>query len=103
MQINIFLSTSYRSTMAALKKVEKFCWVGDVERWLDRIDFAMLVDDVNSDKKAQYLAACLDGAAYDAWKGMRKEVQFNLEIQNCCAIGLAFSRMISNISKSLLL
>ena len=49
--------------MAAMKKVEKFCGVGDVERWLDRNDFALTVDDVASDNKAKYLVAYLDGVA----------------------------------------
>ena len=60
--------------MSAMKKLEKFAGVGDVERWIDKFEFAVVVDEVIDAKKAaRFLAMNLDAAAYDAWKGMKEE------------------------------
>ena len=66
--------------MNAMKKLMKFDGSGDVEHWIDKFEFAMVVDDVAAgNKAAQYLTMCLDGPAYDAWKGMKKADQTDAE------------------------
>lgn len=56
--------------MAAFKKLEMFDGFGDVERFIDRFDFAVNVDELPAAKEASYLAMHLSGAAFDVWKNM---------------------------------
>ena len=56
--------------MSAFKKLEAFDGTGDVERFIDRFEFAATVDDIEDDKAASYLAMHLHGAAFDMWKGL---------------------------------
>ena len=54
----------------ALKKVAVFDGSADIERWLDRLEFAMKIDNIPKDQQAAVLFSNLDGPAYDVWKGM---------------------------------
>lgn len=56
--------------MAAFKKLESFDGTGDVERFIDRFEFAVTVDGLAEGKIASYLAMHLSGPAFDVWKGM---------------------------------
>ena len=57
--------------MSAIKKLEKFSGVGCVERWIDKFEFALVVDEVtDATKCARLLAMNLESVAYDSWKGM---------------------------------
>lgn len=56
--------------MAAIKKLESFNGMEDVERFIDRFEFAVDVDEVASAKQASVLVMHLNGAAYDVWKGI---------------------------------
>jgi hypothetical protein len=56
--------------MAALKKLEPFDGTGDVERFIDRFEFAIHVDEIPSQKEASYFAMNLNGPAFDVFKGM---------------------------------
>ena len=58
--------------MKALKKVEPFDGSGDVERWIDRIEMAIEIDEKES-KEAVILSMNLSGNAYDTWKGLPDE------------------------------
>ena len=58
----------------ALKSVGNFTGdTGDVERWLDRMELAMRIDGVPTEKQADVLAMHLEGAAYDIRKGLSTE------------------------------
>ena len=59
--------------MAAFKKLEVFDGTEDVERFIDRFEFAATVDELESKKQAGYLAMHLSGPAYDMWKGMEAD------------------------------
>lgn len=56
--------------MTAFKKLEVYDGTEDVERFIDRFEFAVTVDGLDDKKEASYLAMHLRGAAYDMWKGM---------------------------------
>ena len=56
--------------MAAFKKLDSFDGTGDVERFIDRFEFAVTVDELDDKKVASYLAMHLSGPAFDVWKGM---------------------------------
>ena len=57
----------------ALKQVGNFSGDTDVERWIDRIEMALRIDQVPAELQADALAMNLEGAAYDAWKGLSTE------------------------------
>ena len=63
--------------MRALKKVEAFDGSGDVERWIDRMEMAIELDE-EENKAAVIFSMNLSGSAYDTWKGLsdveRKDV-----------------------------
>ena len=56
--------------MEAFKKLESFDGTGDVERFINRFEFAVTVDELEDKKVASYLAMHLSGPAFDVWKGM---------------------------------
>ena len=56
--------------MAALKKLEMFDGTEDVDRFIDRFEFAVTVDEIETNKQASQLALHLGGSAFDVWKGM---------------------------------
>ena len=64
------LSTSYHGSMSALKKLEVFDGTEDVERFIDRFEFAATIDGIDHEKVASCLAMHLGGSAFDVWKGM---------------------------------
>lgn len=68
--VDRFETTSYHGLMAALKKLEIFDGMEDVDRFIDRFEFAVTVDDVETNKQASQLALHLGGSAFDVWKGM---------------------------------
>ena len=59
------------AVMSSLKKLEMFDGTGDVERFIDRFEFAAEMDDVEDEKVASYLVMHLSGMAYNVWKGMK--------------------------------
>ena len=61
--------------MAAFKKLESFDGTGDVERFIDRFEFAVTVDELPEKKIASYLAMHLSGPAFDVWKGMEESAK----------------------------
>ena len=61
--------------MTAFKKLESFDGTEDVERFVDRFEFAVNVDELPDNKQASYLAMHLTGKAFDVWKGMTKSDQ----------------------------
>jgi len=61
--------------MAAFKKLESFDGTGDVERFIDRFEFAVTVDELEEKKVASYLAMHLSGPAFDVWKGMEESAK----------------------------
>ena len=65
--------------MKAFKKLELFDGTEDVERFIDRFEFAVTVDELDSKKEASYLAMHLRGAAYDMWKGMEASGRNHVE------------------------
>ena len=54
----------------ALKQVGRFDGTGDVERWIDRMELALRIDDVPESRHADVLALHLERDGYDTWKGM---------------------------------
>ena len=54
----------------ALKRVAVCDGSDDIERWIDRLEFAIKIDDVPDDHKGAVFSSHLDGPAYDVWKGM---------------------------------
>jgi hypothetical protein len=54
----------------ALKRVGNFCGDTDVERWLDKMEVALRIDRIETEQHADVLVLHLEGAAYDAWKGL---------------------------------
>ena len=56
--------------MRAFKKMQSFDGSGDLERWLDRFDFCIKIDEIEEKKEAHYLAMLLEGPAYDVWKNL---------------------------------
>ena len=68
----LLVRTSYRGyIMAAFKKLEMFDGTGDVERFIDRFEFAVAVDGLSKEKIPSYLAMHLSGPAFDVFKGMK--------------------------------
>lgn len=65
--------------MAAFKKLEAFDGTGDVERFIDRFEFAVTVDELADKKVASYLAMHLNGPAFDVWKGLDTSAQKKAE------------------------
>lgn len=69
----LHLFTSYLgellAVMKALKRISSFSGEGDVERWIDRFQLAVEIDE-KTDKEAQLLSLYLTGPAYDTWKGL---------------------------------
>lgn len=57
----------------ALKRVGNYSGDTDVERWVDRIELALRIDNVPTDRHADVIALHLEGAAYDTWKGLATE------------------------------
>ena len=77
--------------MSALKKLEMFNGTGDVERFIDRFEFAAEMDDVENEKVASYLVMHLSGMAYDVWKGMKnsdKRDEDEIEKVLCATYGI---------------
>ena len=60
--------------MKALKKIEDFTGTEDVERWIDRFEFAVEIDEVKN-KEAEIISMYLRGPAYDTWKGLTTEAK----------------------------
>ncbi len=58
--------------MKALKKIEMFDGSGDVERWIDRMEMAIELDEKES-KAATIFSIYLSGSAYDTWRGLSDE------------------------------
>ena len=58
--------------MKAMKKIENFSGDVDVERWIDRFELAVKIDDLKK-REAQVLSMHLSGAAYDTWKNLRSD------------------------------
>ena len=67
------------SKFNALKSVENYTGASDVERWIDRINLAMEVDEIDQKKSGRIFAMKLDDAAYDTWKKMKAEDQTDCE------------------------
>ena len=65
--------------IAAFKKLEVFDGSGDVERFIDRYEFAVTVDELETKKQASRLAVHLEGPAYDTWKGMEASDRTDVE------------------------
>ena len=61
----------------AMKKLETFDGTTDVERFLDRFDFAATVDKVTAAKQASQLVLHLTGSAFNVWKGLSEEDRKN--------------------------
>ena len=61
------------SKFNALKSVENYTGASDVERWIDRINLAMEVDEIDQKKSGRIFAMKLDDAAYDTWKKMKAD------------------------------
>ena len=61
----------------AMKKLETFDGTTDVERFLDRFDFAATVDEVTVAKQASQLVLHLTGSVFDVWKGLSEEDRTN--------------------------
>ena len=57
----------------ALKRAGIFDGSNDVERWIDRMEMALRIDEVPESKHADALAMSLAGPAYDTWKNMAYE------------------------------
>ena len=57
----------------ALKHVGNYDGSTDVERWLDRVELALEIDQVPASRHASVLALHLEGAAHDTWKGLPEE------------------------------
>ena len=51
--------------MSAFKKLEVFDGTGDVERFIDKFEFAVTIDDLDDEKEASRLAMHVDGPAFD--------------------------------------
>ena len=56
--------------MAAMKKLEMFDGTEDVDRFIDRFEFAVTVDETEINKQASQLALHLNGSAFDVFQGM---------------------------------
>ena len=55
--------------MKALKMLEKYSGDEDVERWIDRFELAVEIDELSS-REEQVLAMLLTNEAYDVWKNL---------------------------------
>ena len=67
------------SKFNALKSVENYTGASDGERWIDRINLTMEVDEIDQKKSGRIFAMKLDDAAYDTWKKMKAEDQIDCE------------------------
>ena len=54
----------------ALKKIGAFDGTGDIERWIDRLELALEIDEVPTASHARVLSYHLEGDACDTWKGL---------------------------------
>lgn len=54
----------------ALKRAGIFDGSDDVERWIDRMEMALRIDELPEEKHADAIAMNLSGPAYDTWKNM---------------------------------
>ena len=63
----------------ALKKLEMYDGTADVDRFVDRFEFAVTVDELAEEKHASQLALHLTGPAFDVWKGMTTDEQKDVE------------------------
>lgn len=54
----------------ALKRVGRFSGGTDVERWIDRMELALRVDEIPDARHADVFALNLEGPAFDTWKGL---------------------------------
>ena len=59
------------ANLNALKHVGNFAGDEDVERWLDRMELALRIDEIPAARHADALALHLEGAAFDTWKGRK--------------------------------
>jgi hypothetical protein len=57
----------------ALRRVGNFSGDEDVEQWIDRIEMALRIDSIPTDKHADVISLHLEQAAYQTWKGMPDE------------------------------
>lgn len=64
--------------MKAMKKIGEYTGNEDVERWIDRFELAIELDEL-SDKEANILSMHLGEAAYDAWKNLPKDKRLDAE------------------------
>ena len=64
--------------MKALKKISNFTGLEDVERWIDRFELAVEVDEL-ADKEGRILPMHLSDAAYDTWKNLPTEDKYKAE------------------------
>ena len=62
--------------MKAISNLKKFGGGEDIERWIDRFEFAIEVDGL-MEKEVSCLVMLLDGPAYDTWKGLSLDQQRN--------------------------
>ena len=62
--------------MKAISNLKKFDGGEDVERWIDRFEFAIEVDGL-MEKEVSCLVMLLDGPVYDTWKGLSLDQQRN--------------------------
>jgi hypothetical protein len=61
----------------ALKSVGNFDGSpgSDVERWIDRMEMALRIEDIEENRHAVVFSFHLEGAAFDTWKGMSADGQ----------------------------
>ena len=60
--------------MKALKQIGNFSGEGDVNRWIDRFEVAIWLDNEEEDE-ADHLVMRLEGPAYDTWRGLSSTEQ----------------------------
>lgn len=62
--------------MKAIKKISDFSGDEDLERWLDRFEQAVEIDELEA-KEGKVLSMHLSGPAYDTWKNLPKADKYN--------------------------
>ena len=79
--LTLTITTSYHGIywkMRALKQLGNFSGGEDVNRWLDRFEVALRIDQL-MENEADMLVMRLDGAAYDTWRGLSGSQQRSAE------------------------
>lgn len=56
--------------MNAVKQIGVFDGTEDIERWINRLEMALRIDEVPTNKHADVMAMNLRGPAYDTWKNL---------------------------------